>query len=126
MKLLSLKASINVFLGLVFGIVLVFTKVILFFKSTRVAIIKKNAHNEEKAYINLYSSYLFMSKHNDGKSYYSNHQLIFNLMKDPLLAVTLVFCSKVPFVQIGVSLVVSLSFFILELLYTPSSIKSEN
>jgi len=48
------------------------------------------------------------------------------LIKDPILAVFLVFSSKTPLIQVGMAFVITTMFFLLELVYKPSNIRSEN
>ena len=122
----SSKSAVNIFAALLFFIGMTFIKVILYFKSTRIAIIKKNGQHEEKGYKKNYFSYLFLSEENHGQNYYSHHQEVLNLIKDPILAVFLVFCSKSPMVQIGAAFVITFLFFMLEVKYRPSNISAEN
>jgi len=49
-----------------------------------------------------------------------------NLIKDPVLGAALVFCSERPTIQIGVAFAITFAYFVLEVVYKPSTIKSEN
>jgi hypothetical protein len=75
---------------------LIFVKIYLFFISTRVAIIRKEGGKAEKGYKKSYFNFLFLNEETDCASWYSKHQMILNLVKDPFLALFLVFSSKTP------------------------------
>lgn len=92
----SSNSAPNIFAALLFFIAMVFLKVVLYFKSTRIATIKKAGAHAEKGYMKNYYNFMFLSEHNHGQNYYSHHQEILNLIKDPILAIFLVFSSKNP------------------------------
>jgi hypothetical protein len=125
-KVRSKLSGVNLFLSLLFLGVFMFTKVVLLFKSGRVASIKSKGVMETKGYKKYYYDYLFLSRDNHGKNFYSHHQSIMNLFKDPILSILLVFCSKIPLLQIGGVLLVVLSFFMLEVAYRPATVPIEN
>lgn len=122
----SSKSAVNIFTALLFFMCMMFIKVLLFFKSTRIAIIKKEGVQGEKGYKKNYYNFMFLSERNHGQNYYSNHQEILNLIKDPILAFFLVFFSKKPTIQIGAAFLITTVYFLLELMYKPSLSKTEN
>jgi hypothetical protein len=105
---------------------MIFVKVVIYFYSTRVAIIKNLKSKGGKGYKKSNFNFLFLSEKNHCTSYYSHHQLILNMIKDPILAVILVFFSEYPGIQIGGAFVITLLFFFLEFFDRPSLDKAEN
>ena len=105
-----------------------FLKIILAFYSSRIAKVNNRLETsiKEKGYRKEYFNFQFLSEENKKDSFYSNHQMILTLVKDPLLSVFLVFLSEIPAVQIGGAFVISLLFFLLEYIYKPSKLDSEN
>lgn len=81
---------------MIFFILMVFMKVVLYFYSTRIAIINSMKTQTEKGYTKYYYNFLFLSAENKNDSYYSRHSTILNLIKDPFLALILVFFSEIP------------------------------
>lgn len=69
----SSKSAVNIFTALLFFMCMMFIKVLLFFKSTRIAIIKKEGVQGEKGYKKNYYNFMFLSERNHGQNYYSNH-----------------------------------------------------
>lgn len=123
----SSKSSANIFSSLVVFIVMLFLKLILYFYSTRIANIRSMKKSlQEKGYVKNYYNFLFLSQENHGTSYYAHHQTILNLIKDPILAFFLVFCSETPTLQIGGAFVITLIYFLLEAIYRPSIKPGEN
>lgn len=116
----------NIFTAVVLFIVMIFTKVILYFLSTRVAVIKDMGNQKEKGYTKNYFNFLFLQEHNKKDSYYSKHQLVLNLIKDPILGLFLVFFSEIPTLQIGGAFVITSVYFALEVYHKPSTLKDEN
>ena len=102
------------------------SKIYLFFVSTRVAIIRQEKNTTEIAYKKHYYDFLFLNKDTDCASWYSKHHMILNLMKDPLIAFSLVFFRKIPHLQISSCLVIILGFFLAEVTNTPKILKHEN
>ena len=75
---------------------MIFTKVVLYFLSTRVAVIKDMGFKKEKGYTKSYYDFLFLQEENKRDSLYAKHQMVLNLIKDPILGFILVFCSESP------------------------------
>ncbi len=95
----SKLSSINFFLAMIFLVTFMFTKVVLLFKSGRIASIRAAGPNESiKGYKKYYYNFLFLSRENHCSNFYSNHAVILNLFKDPILSLILVFGSKIPIV----------------------------
>jgi len=60
------NSAINIFSALLCLLSMMFIKVILYFKSTRVAVIKKAGTQAEKGYKKNYYDFLFLSEDNHG------------------------------------------------------------
>ena len=90
----SSKSLINIAAAIIFFLAMVFVKIYLFFISTRVAIIRTEEGDQAKGYKKFYFDYLFLNEETDCRNWYSKHQMILNLVKDPFLAFFLVFLSK--------------------------------
>jgi hypothetical protein len=106
------NSMINIAVAILFLVGLMFTKLYLFFISTRVAKIRNETDIKEKGYRKRYLDYMFLSKETHANSWYSLHQMVINLLKDPVISVFLVFSSKNPFIQTGsVLLIMSIYFF---------------
>lgn len=123
----SAISGVNVFASLLLMMIMMIVKILIYFYSTKVAYIKEaKSGDQELAYTKLYYNFLFLSKDNHKGSYYANHKVILNLIKDPLLSIFLVFFSEIPFLQIGGAFIITSTFFFLELIYKPSKIRGEN
>lgn len=105
-----------------------FLKIILGFYSSRLAKVNNRLETsiKEKGYRKEYFDFQFLSAENKKDSFFSNHQMILTLVKDPILSIFLVLFSEIPAVQIGGAFVVSLIFFILEYRFKPSKLEHEN
>jgi ABC-type multidrug transport system fused ATPase/permease subunit len=90
----SSKSMINIAAAIIIFLVMVFIKIYLFFISTRVAIIRTEQNEMAKGYKKHYYNYLFLNEETDCENWYSKHQMIMNLVKDPFLAFFLVFFSR--------------------------------
>lgn len=122
----SNKSLVNIGAAVITLLVMVFTKIYLFFVSTRVASIREDKTKAEKSYKKYYYNFLFLNEDTDCANWYSKHQMILNLVKDPFLALFLVYASKAPLLQIGVSFLIMLVFFIAEVKTSPMLEKKEN
>lgn len=96
MVVLSPKSAINIAVSLICMILFMFIKLMIFFYSTRVAIISKEASRSEKGYKKYYYNFLFLGEENKHETFYQNHQMILNMLKDPVLGVALVFFYNTP------------------------------
>lgn len=125
MEIRSNKSLYNLSSGIVFFVVLIFTKIYLFFLSTRVAIIKfDDARN--KGYKKHYFDFLFLNRDTDCLTYYSKHQYVLNLIKDFGLASSLVLFSKTPVLQVGTAVLISLVYLIAKVYTRPKIKKGQN
>jgi len=98
MEILSSKSSINVGLSVISLIVFMFIKLLIFFYSTRVAAIQKDGQKAQKGYKKYYYNFLFLGTEREHTSFYSSHQIILNMLKDPVLGFALVFFYHIPMV----------------------------
>lgn len=117
---------INIAVAILFLISLMFTKLYLFYISTRVAKVRTQTNVKEKGYRKYYLDYMFLSKETHPNSQYSLHHMALNLLKDPIISIFLVFSSKNPFIQTGSVLVIMFTYFFLEIKDRPNKEMKEN
>ena len=122
----SKVSIVNIAFACCIGIAFLFIKVYLFFISTRIAIIRGEERQAEIGYKKHYYNFLFLNKDTDCKSWYSKHQMILNLVKDPCIALFLVLTSKIPFLQIGSILSIFCIFTYYEIMTQPNLDKWQN
>jgi len=120
------KSMYNIICGVGCFVAIMFMTIFLLFKSTRVANVQKKTILGERDYKKTIYDYLFLKENQRCDSFYSNHYVVMNLFKDPILAVFLVFCSNVPLLQIGSAVIITGSFFFFEAKYRPSLKKEDN
>lgn len=126
LEIRSGKSMINIGVAIVFLVGLMFTKLYLFFVSTRVAKVRTETSIKEKGYRKHYLDYMFLSNETHANSWYSLHHMAVNLLKDPVISVFLVFASKVSLVQTGSVLVIMSLYFFLEMKDRPRLQVKEN
>jgi Sec-independent protein translocase protein TatA len=122
----SSKSLYNIATGTTILVVMLFAKVYLFFVSTRMANIKESNKEIGKGYKKHYYDFLFLNKDQHCDDWYSKHHVILNLLKDPVIAFCLVFFSKIPYLQIGSTLVILFVFFLAEVTSKPLLKKTDN
>ena len=115
----SKKSLVNITVGMITFALLSFTKIYLFFISTRVAIVRDERHSANKGYRKEYVEYEFMNEEMKCDSWFSKHYLILNLIKDAFVAMVLVFFSTNGFFQVGLVLVVMAVFLGYQLFTSP-------
>mgnify|MGYP000641478137 CR=1 FL=1 len=101
------KSMYNIICGVSCFVTTMFITVYLLFKSTRVATVDKKMIVGERNYKKSIYDYLFLKENQKCDSFYSNHYVVLNLFKDPILAVFLVFCSRVPLLQISAAVIIT-------------------
>lgn len=125
MEIRSSKSLYNIASGMVFFAVLVFTKIYLYFLSTRVAIVRFD-DKRNKGYKKHYYEFLFLNRDTDCANYYSKHQYVLNLIKDFGLASSLVLFSRVPVAQVGIAVIISVIYLVAEVWTKPKLRKADN
>lgn len=120
------KSMYNIICGVGCFVSIMFMTIYVLFKSTRVAQVSKMALVGERSYKKSVYEFLFLKEGQRCNSFYSHHYVVMNLLKDPVLAVFLVFCSKVPLLQISAAVIITGMFFFFEAKYLPSLKKEEN
>lgn len=126
MKIMSSKSFINIAISIICLISFMFIKLLVFFYSTRVANIKKNERRTEKGYKKYYYNFLFLGEGVNHDSFYSNNQLILNMLKDPVLGFALVFFYDTPILQVGTAFFITVVYFLMEVICKPSINNWEN
>lgn len=117
---------INIGASIIIFLLMIFTKIYLFFISTRIANIRDEGGRAEKGYKKHYYNFLFLNGETDCASWYSKHQMVLNLIKDPFLAFCLVYFSNSPGIQVGTALLIIAGYFGMEVAKKPMLQKKEN
>lgn len=113
------KSLSNITVGMLTFAFLTFTKIYLFFISTRVAIVRDEIKSANKGYRKQYVEYEFMNVEMKCTTWFSKHYMILNLIKDAYIACVLVFMSKNGFIQVGMVLIVMAVFLIYQIFTNP-------
>lgn len=120
------KSSLNIALALICLIAFMFIKLLVFFYSTRVALIHQEGSKSEKGYKKYYFNFLFLGENRRHDCFYAKHQVILNMLKDPVLGFALVFFYNSPLMQVGCAFFITLAYFLMEAIYKPDINKMEN
>lgn len=115
----SRRSLVNITVAMVTFALLFFSKIYLFFISTRVAIVRDERNSANKGYRKEYVEYEFMNEDMKCDSWFSKHYLILNLIKDAFVALMLVFFSTSGFLQVGSVLVIMAVFLGYQLFKRP-------